>query len=201
MKILLVLPRGFEDLEAAAFADVLGWTSGAAGVEVGVDTCGIDSPVTSARGLALLPRLRPADVDPDQYRALALPGGYHGLGYTQAYEPEMLDLYRAIAAREGIVASICVGALPLARAGLLAGRRATTYPHDNGRHARVLTEAGAIYTGAVVEQDGQFITGNGPGAAIEVSFLLASRLLGEAAVARARELMCIGREDRLSGQE
>jgi protease I len=62
-----------------------------------------------------------------------------------------------------IVGAICIAPVILARAGLLAGKKATVFP--DGQAA--LEQNGACYTGNPVEVDGLLITGNGPAAAAE----------------------------------
>jgi 4-methyl-5(b-hydroxyethyl)-thiazole monophosphate biosynthesis len=48
---------------------------------------------------------------------------------------------------------------------------------------------GAEYTAAIVESDGQFITGRGPAAAFEFGYTLVDRILGEGASQPLREGM------------
>jgi protease I len=59
------------------------------------------------------------------------------------------------------VASICIAGVILANAGILKGKKATTF--IDGKKA--LLKGGAIYTGNPLEIDGNIITANGPGAA------------------------------------
>jgi 4-methyl-5(b-hydroxyethyl)-thiazole monophosphate biosynthesis len=68
------------------------------------------------------------------------------------------------------VAAICAAPLVLGHLGLLEGRRATCYPGFEGE----LT--GATCTGALVEVDGQFITGKGPAAAFEFAYTIVELL-------------------------
>lgn len=62
-----------------------------------------------------------------------------------------------------IVGAICIAPSILARASLLDGRRATSFPDRQAD----LEEHGAIWTGRAVEIDGPFVTANGPEAAHE----------------------------------
>ena len=57
--------------------------------------------------------------------------------------------------------------------GLLQGRRATCYP---GVEPEL---KGATYTAAIVEQDGNIITGKGPGAAFEFGYTIVEFFRGE----------------------
>jgi transcriptional regulator GlxA family with amidase domain len=81
------------------------------------------NPITAIGGLAVTPAFGwenapPADI-------LVVPGGFG----TRAllHDHAMLAWIRAAAARASLVTSVCTGALFLARAGLLTGRRASTH--------------------------------------------------------------------------
>lgn len=65
-----------------------------------------------------------------------------------------------------ILASICISPIILAKAGVLAGKRATVWssPMDKSS-VKILRENGAIYQDELVVVDGKIITGNGPTAA------------------------------------
>ena len=60
-----------------------------------------------------------------------------------------------------IVGAICIAPVTLAKAGLLADKRATTYSSTVNN----IKACGAKYSGAEVERDGNIITASGPTAA------------------------------------
>ena len=60
-----------------------------------------------------------------------------------------------------LVGAICIAPVTLAKAGLLANKKATTYSST----VNDIKSAGAKYTGADVERDGNIITATGPAAA------------------------------------
>ncbi len=60
-----------------------------------------------------------------------------------------------------IVGAICIAPVTLAKAGLLKNKKATTYSST----VADIKSAGANYTGADVERDGNIITASGPAAA------------------------------------
>jgi len=70
--------------------------------------------------------------------------------------------------QDKILASICISPIILAKAGVLAGKKATVWssPMDKSP-VKILEENGAIYQDESVVVDGKIITGNGPGAAKE----------------------------------
>jgi len=80
-------------------------------------------PVTATGGLALLPSHAFADVPPIDI--LLVPGGFGTRPLLQ--DADTIGWIRRTAAAAERTASICTGALLLARAGLLDGRRATTH--------------------------------------------------------------------------
>ena len=56
-------------------------------------------------------------------------------GFDEVYDTRIHELARKVHRNGGYIATMCVGVLPIADAGLLKGKRATTYPysqyHDN----------------------------------------------------------------------
>ena len=79
--------------------------------------------VTASGGLVLVPRYCFEDAPP--IHLLLVPGGFGTRPLLQ--DTETIDWIRRTAAAARKVASVCTGALLLARAGLLEGRRATTH--------------------------------------------------------------------------
>jgi transcriptional regulator GlxA family with amidase domain len=80
-------------------------------------------PVTATGGLVLLPNHAFADAQPIDI--LLVPGGFGTRPLLQ--DGPVIEWIRQTAAAARRTASICTGALLLARAGLLDGRRATTH--------------------------------------------------------------------------
>ena len=80
-------------------------------------------PVTATGGLVLVPRHSFADAP--RIDLLLVPGGFGTRPLLQ--DAETIDWIRRTAASARRTASVCTGALLLARAGLLDGRRATTH--------------------------------------------------------------------------
>jgi transcriptional regulator GlxA family with amidase domain len=80
-------------------------------------------PVMATGGLVLLPSHSFADAP--AIDLLIVPGGFGTRPLLQ--DAETIDWIRATAAKARRTASVCTGALLLARAGLLQGRRATTH--------------------------------------------------------------------------
>ncbi len=189
--MLLFLGQGFEDLEAAAVIAVCGWTRYREHLpEVRVITTGFHDPVRGRFGTVVHPDLLVSAVDPADYDALAIPGGFFSHGFDEAFDPALYELARKIHADGGTIATMCVGVLPVAEAGLLRGKRATTYPfsrnHDNpGR----LRDLGCTPTDGPVEICDRIISCSGPSHALEVAFLLLASAIGQESAQEVRRYM------------
>jgi transcriptional regulator GlxA family with amidase domain len=91
-------------------------------------------------------------------------------------DERLLDYLRFASHGAEVVASVSTGAFPLAAAGLLEGRRATTHPAYGG----LLEKLGVDYVvhGDWIE-DGRFITAAGASGGIDMALYLVARLKGE----------------------
>jgi cyclohexyl-isocyanide hydratase len=128
------------------------------------------APIVSATGLVLLPDTTLAEAPP--LDVICVPGGV-GVNPLMADE-EVLAFLRRQAESARYVTSVCTGALVLAAAGLLTGRRATTHwaSHD------LLAPLGAVPVPDRVVVDGRFISGGGVTAGIDMALAVVAELLG-----------------------
>lgn len=133
-------------------------------------------PVRSACGLTILPQATYARRP--RLDVLVVPGGV-GVDALLT-DAEALAFVRTAAAEARFVVSICTGALVLGAAGLLRGRRAAT--HWFAREFLAAFGAHAVAERVVV--DGNFITGGGVTAGIDIALRLAAELRGRAAAER-----------------
>jgi protease I len=99
------------------------------------------------------------DVIVDNYDAIIFIGGSGAKEYFN--NKTALQIARQAAEKEKILAAICIAPSVLANAGVLEGKKATSFASEAGN----LRKAKAVYTGSGVERDGLIITGNGPAAA------------------------------------
>jgi transcriptional regulator GlxA family with amidase domain len=93
----------------------------------------------------------------------------------QLANPVLLDYLRQADRRAEVVASVCTGALLLAGAGLLEGRRATTH----WAYHRFLDRLGAKYVPERWVEDDRYLTGAGVSAGIDMALRLAARLTND----------------------
>jgi protein deglycase len=176
-KVLLLLCKGVEIYEAAAFYDVLGW-SGSYGTEgVEVITVGLQKEVRGTFGIRIIPDQLLSEIKAEDFEALAIPGGFevHGF-YEDAYSESVADLILRFDELEKPIASICVGALPLAHSGILKGRKATTYHLDEGLRRTQLAGFGVKVVNESIVWDRNVITSTSPATAMEVAFELLARI-------------------------
>jgi len=179
MRVLLFLAKGFETMEFSVFVDVMGWARSDYGCDIWVDTCGFQKQVISTFGVPVTVDKTMDEICPDDYVALAIPGGFEDFGfYEEAYDPRLSQLIRTFHAQNKPIASVCVGALALAKSGILTGKRATTYHLQGGGRQRQLAEFGVeVVNRPVVETEG-IITSYCPRTAPDVAFLLLEKLAG-----------------------
>jgi protein deglycase len=174
---LIVLPQGFEEVEAVTPVDVLR----RAGVSVTIASLDARLEVTGRNGIALLADA-PLDVSFSRsYDMVILPGG-PGVKHLRA-DPRIIELVKKQAARGAWVAAICAAPTVLHDAGLLAGRRYTA-------HFSVAGELGAIIESERVVVDAPIITSRGAGTALEFGLELVARLLSPDAAREVRAAIC-----------
>jgi protease I len=127
-------------------------------------------PCTGKLGLTAAADLALADVDDASYDAVAFIGGGGSAVFFD--DPVAHELARAFLASGRPVAAVCIAPSTLARAGVLADRRATAFPSQEAD----LRAHGALWTGSTVEVDGTVITANGPAAAAAFGEAIADAL-------------------------
>lgn len=159
MTYLLLLADGFEEIEALGTADLLR----RAGLEVtlcsinkGPDAGGTE--VRGAHGVRVMADVSLADVNPDEYDAIILPGGMTGT-QNLAADDRVIELLRKADADGRCIAAICAApSIVLQAAGVIHGRKVTGYPADP-----LIDRIRETYTGDEVTIDGTLITAAGPG--------------------------------------
>jgi len=175
--VLLLIPTGTEVYEMAAFYDVLGWASRYGTEPIEVVTAGMQGEVRCTFGLRVMADRVISEVNASEFDALALPGGFEEDGYyDDAFGEPLLELIREFERQRKPIASICVGALPIARSGVLHGRCATTYDLSEGKRQKQLAAMGVTVRDEKIVQDGTVLTSTGPATAIDVALRLLEAL-------------------------
>ena len=161
--IAILLEEGFEEIEAIVPIDVL------RRLEFNVILAGKSLQIAGAHSVemkadSLISQLKYKELD-----ALILPGGLPGSTNLRD-NPDVIRLVSEMYNSGKLVAAICAAPVVFAEAGIMSGKKSTGYPMDMLKQAL----SDAHYTAERVEQDGNIITGKGPGAAFEFSVAIAS---------------------------
>ena len=167
-KVLVPLAQGCEELEAVTIVDILR----RAGIEV--VSAGLDAqPVRASRGTVLIPDATLDAAFKQTYDMVVLPGGQPGSNNLKA-DARIIKLVQNMAQQGKYVAAICAAPIVLATAGILDGKRATSFPFALDIFPKVQQQNKAVV------EDGKLITSRGPGTARDFALVLVERLLGKA---------------------
>jgi len=176
-KVLLFLAQGFEAYEASVFTDVFGWSRVYGKDPVDLITTGIRAEIKCTWNLTVKPETEFDRIDSSDFDALAIPGGFETAGfYEDAYDERFLKLIREFDQRGKIIASVCVGAMPIGKSGILKGRKATTYDLLDGFRRKQMSEFGVRVQNQSIVIDKNIITSTGPSTGLDVAFNLLEML-------------------------
>ena len=176
----VLLAPGFEEIEAVTIIDVLR----RAGIEVTALSVGA-SPVRGSHGISVSADRPLAEAAHEEWEMVILPGGMPGSTNLRD-DPGVQGLLRRQAERGGRIGAICAAPIALGKAGLLRGRKATSYP---GFEKEL---SGATYREERVVADGNIITSRGPGTALEFALRIVEELKGAVAAEELRTGMLVG---------
>jgi len=166
-KVYVFLVDGFEEVEALTSVDILR----RANLDVITVSITNSYQVNGARNIevkadSLFESNNYSDAD-----LLLLPGG-PGTDSLNAFQP-LKEIVKKHCLENKLTAAICAAPKILGELGLLSGKDATCYP---GVEKYLI---GANFIPAPVVEDGNIITANGVGAALEFSLVLVKRLVNE----------------------
>lgn len=173
----VLIADGFEEIEAVTIIDVLrrgGVTVTVAGLE--------GAQVSGGHGIRLAVDTTVAELSASALDAVVLPGGQRNAEKLRD-DARVQMLVRAVAEGGKLVAAICAAPIALERAGVLTGKRATSYPG--------FELPSAEYSNDRVVEDGQLVTSRGPGTAMEFSLALVRRLVGHGKATELRQSMLV----------
>ena len=166
--VLVPLAQGCEEMEAVTIVDILR----RAGVEV--ITAGLDAePVKASRGITIVPDMTLDEALQQDFDMVALPGGLPGADNLNN-DARIHALLKKLADSGKFTAAICAAPVVLAKAGLLQGKKATSYPGFLDKMA----VPGLTFVVQKVVKDGKVITSRGPGTAIDFALELVESLCG-----------------------
>ncbi|MCR5312524.1 MAG: DJ-1/PfpI family protein [Bacteroidaceae bacterium] len=166
--IYAFLATGFEEVEALAVVDVCR----RAGLDVNMVSIMDELTVTGAHGIKVVADSMFADNDYSEADLLFLPGGMPGAANLDAHAGLRSAIMNQFNSGKPLSA-ICAAPFVYGNLGILNGKKATCYP---GFEAKL---TGATATGNLVEKDGQFMTGKGPGAALALGYMIVEHFCGK----------------------
>lgn len=137
-------------------------------------TAGLDEkPVKASRGMTLVPTTTIDKVLEEPFDMMVLPGGQPGANHLNA-DPRIHQLLKRLNEEGRYTAAICAAPKVLADAGLLDGRRATSYPGalDINEWPQVDVQLERVV------RDDKVITSRGPGTAMDFALELIELLSG-----------------------
>ena len=167
--VLVPLAQGCEELEAITITDLL--------VRAGitVTTCGLDDqPVKASRGITIIPDTSIDKVLNQSFDLIVLPGGLPGADHLRD-NAQIQTLLKKQSADNKYIAAICAAPKALAQAGVLEGKKATSFPGV----LAALNNPNINITENAVEIDGNVVTSRSAGTAMEFALSLIELLEGK----------------------
>lgn len=181
--VLVVLPDGFEEIEAVSVIDILR----RAGLCVKTLAIKKEKDVTGGHGITVRADMVIADgVNIEETDMIVLPGGLAGRDNMAASE-ELTNLLLKMMEDDRRIAAICAAPTVLGRLGALEGVECLCYPDpvlEGELKGRVIPKGNARTV-----TDGIFTTSMGPGTAMEFGLELVSVLKGKDAAEQVAEGM------------
>lgn len=160
MKFACLLADGFEETEAITVIDVL------RRAKIDVDLVSIqDIEVTGSHQIKVV-----ADKiweDMEGYDGVFCPGGQPGTNHLMN-DPKVIEFIQKMNHAHHWVTAICAAPMVLEKAGILKGKKMTSYPlQDLNSHFQ-----DSIYLEEAVVRDGNILTSRGMGSAMHLGFAI-----------------------------
>ena len=174
-RTLLLLAPGYEELEAVAIVDILRRAS------IDVIIAGtVSGPVASARDVKIVPDVEAEEIKDETFDLVILPGGIDGTR-NLSKDQRVLDLLkRQLTSGKG-VGAICAAPTLLDSHGISKGRTITCHPICQGDVKQ------SQLSDKRVVVDGNIITSQGPGTAVEFALELVKFLAGKEKMAEVNK--------------
>ncbi len=161
----IFMADGCEEIEGLTVVDMLRRVN----LEIVMISINGTTSVTGSHGITFEADTVFEDVNFDEFDAVVLPGGIPGTPNLGAHEG-VNRIIREFAKKGKLVSAICAAPSVLGAAGLLEGKKATSYPGFEDKLTGAATSEDAVIT------DGNIITSRGMGTAIDFSLAIISYL-------------------------
>lgn len=178
-KVMIPLADGLEEIEAITNIDVLR----RAGIEV-VTVSLAELKVKGDHDIVITADTNIDNINPEDLAGIILPGGMPGASHLKN-DKRVIELIREVDTRQGLVAAICAAPIALEEAGVIKGKKATSYPGFGEKMPS------CKYQEEKVVVDGNLITGRGPGVAFEFALEVVSYLLNAEKAQELRKGMIV----------
>lgn len=167
MKCKLFLAEGFEELEAVTLIDLLR----RAGFQVDTVSISDKREVAGSKGTTIVADCVFSKENFSDTDFILLPGGMPGVK-NLSEKKELLSLIKDFDNKKKYIGAICAAPFVLERAGILKGRKVTSYP---GWKEKLPS---ASYSEDAVVVDGNIITSRGVGTAIDMALKIVEIIKG-----------------------
>lgn len=168
-KIIVPLAPGFEEIEALTVVDILR----RAGAEVTLAGT-IEGPIEGRSRIKVLTDASLDAVMDKDYDMVVLPGGAVGAENLKK-DLRVKKIIEGIYKKGAFVTAICAAPKVLSAIGITKGKNITSHPTVRGELEGNISEERVVI-------DGNLVTSQGPGTAMEFSFKLVEMLYGQDAV-------------------
>lgn len=167
--VLVPLAQGCEELEAITIVDLMRRAG------FNVVTASLDGqPVKASRGSVLIADTTIDEAIKSEYDMMVLPGGLPGADHLRDDDRVQQKLKEMYAAGK-YTAAICAAPRALVSAGILKGKKGTSYPGSLDEKAMSQMD----YVEDPVVIDGRVVTSRGPGTAMDFALSLIELLAGK----------------------
>ncbi|OGW29984.1 MAG: 4-methyl-5(B-hydroxyethyl)-thiazole monophosphate biosynthesis protein [Nitrospinae bacterium RIFCSPLOWO2_12_FULL_47_7] len=166
-KVIVMLAPGFEEIETIAVVDLL--RRAGAKVTLAATSTG---PIEGSRGVKVVPDCQFDTVSDSAFDLIVLPGGQPGTSNLQECS-KLLVLLKKMHSERRLIGAICAAPLVLQSADILKGKNITSHPSIQGKLNNVQ------YRHERVVVDGNIITSQAPGTAMEFSLKLVEILFNK----------------------
>ncbi|HJW97425.1 MAG TPA: DJ-1 family glyoxalase III [archaeon] len=172
VEFLMPLAEGFEEIEATTTIDILRRAG------INVTTAGLPgSIVRGSRGVRIITDIKMDDVNFDRFDGMILVGGDPGWR-NLSMSKRIMDAVQKYNGSKKTLAAICAAPCILAKAGILADRRATVYPGMEREIPRPRSDK--------VIADGHIITSQAPGTAVDFALKIVEMAVGKEKAAKVK---------------
>lgn len=162
MKIAIIIKDGFEELEALGIVDM------ARRLDIHCDIVGFDKEyMIGSNNIQIKNDMNFNQLD-ESYDALVLPGGPGAVKLRD--DDRVIELIQKYNNDNKVIAAICAAPIVLEKAGIIKGKTITCYP---GFEKEINS---AFYQEAIVQVDGNIVTGKGPAATFAFAFAILETL-------------------------